>query len=631
MITLPHFLHILYTSMAHKNTKKITLSNNINLLTRIPISPMNAINTHFSAPKAQAVPHSKLPKSLWHKLRQSLYWRLNVKTDLTVASVFTHYAVLQRDMPIPIWGTTNPREFVEVSFGLQTVTTRADSKGNWKLYLEPMAANAEGQKLYIKTFFKMVTLHYVMVGEVWVCSGQSNMGWTIDLSADKEKHLAEANNPLIRMLPVPSARASKPQTSLPPCQWAESHPEHTQHWSAVGYHFAQELYNELQVPIGIIWSALGATKIQEWTSQEVNNHHAYEIPEEWNGNEPASLFNTMIAPLIPYAIRGVAWYQGEENHWGAGLYQTQQSAMIEDWRERWGQGSFPFVYVQLANFGKTHAEPWSAWAELQEAQLNSLSHPNTAMAVAIDVGESDDIHPRRKQPVGQRLAIAALGKFYQRREIYSGPLYREFKIEGDKIRIFFDHVGNGLKTTDGQELKWFEIAEKNPIPNKDAEFVAATAVIDHDTVLVSNPGITKPIAVRYAFNANPEGCNLCNSALLPASPFRTSLDWSTTLGNNPYRHITQKPVALHQRLTLSNKDRIQIELNGSWSKNNKTLALTSRYEILRKPKLGNLLGTPPNLTYVPHPHKKGTDHFIYRVCDNEGSSNAASVIIDIAH
>jgi sialate O-acetylesterase len=588
---------------------------------------LNKISTR--ATKIQAVPHLQLPKSLWHDLRQSFYWRFKVKTSLTVASVFTHYAVLQRDMPVPIWGTTNPREFVEVSFGSQTVTTRADRKGNWKLNLAPMPANSEGQKLYIKTFFKMIVLHYLVVGEVWVCSGQSNMGWTIDLSSDREKHLAEANNPLIRMLAVPSARASEPQTALPPCQWAESHPEHTQHWSAVGYHFAQELYNELQVPIGIIWSALGATKIQEWTSREVNQHHAYDIPEEWNSNEPSSLFNTMIAPLIPYAIRGAAWYQGEENHWGAGLYQTQQSAMIEDWRERWGQGSFPFIYVQLANFGKTHAEPWSAWAELQEAQLNSLSHPNTAMAVAIDVGESDDIHPRRKQPVGQRLGIAALGKFYKRREIYSGPVYREFKIEDDKIRIFFDHVGKGLQTTDGKELKWFEIAEKNPIPNINATYVAANAVIDGDTIVVSHPNITKPVAARYAFNANPEGCNLCNSELLPASPFRTLLDWSATLGNNPMRLITQKPVAIHQRLSLSNKNNIVIELNGSWSKNIKPLVL--RYEILKEPKLGKLIGTAPSLTYIPHPDTQGTDHFVYRVRDNEGSSNPASVIIDIAH
>jgi sialate O-acetylesterase len=582
-------------------------------------------STNTKLGKTEAVPHSKLPKSLWHDLRKSFYWRLKVKTSLTVASVFTHHAVLQRDMPVAIWGTTDPKEFVEVSFGEQTLSTRADSKGNWTLSLAPMAANAVGQKLYIKTFFKMITLHYVVVGEVWVCSGQSNMGWTIDLSSDKEKHLAEANNPLIRMLPIPSDRASEPQTALPPCKWAESHPDHTQHWSAVGYHFAQELYAELQVPIGIIWSALGATKIQEWTSQEVNHQHAYEIPEEWNDNEPSSLFNSMIAPLIPYAIRGVAWYQGEENHWGAGLYQTQQSAMIEDWRERWGQGSFPFIYVQLANFGKTHVEPWSAWAELQEAQLKSLSHPNTAMAVAIDVGEADDIHPRRKQPVGQRLGIAALGKFYKRREIYSGPLYCDFKVEGDKIRIFFDHVGKGLQTSDGQALKWFEIAELNPIPGKNAKFVPATAVIDGDTIVVSNPNISKPIATRYAFNANPEGCNLCNSEFLPASPFRTSLDWSATLGNNPKRPIQQLPVALHQRLSVAANNSLAVTLGTQWAKN-KTPE-NAVYEILEKPKFGTLTGTPPHLSYQAR--KPGLDKIVFRVKFDSLPSNIASILIDI--
>lgn len=578
-----------------------------------------------SASKNQAVPHSQLPTGLWHKVRQSLYWRFSVKTSLTIANVFSHYAVLQRDMPVTIWGTTDPREFVEVSFGAQTVATRADAKGNWKLSLAPMPANTEGQQLYIKTFFKMITLHYVVVGEVWVCSGQSNMGWTIDLSADREKHLAEANNTLIRMLPVPSARASEPQTALPSCQWAASHPEHVQHWSAVGYHFAQELYEELQVPIGIIWSALGATKIQEWTSQEINQHHAYEIPEEWNENEPSSLFNTMIAPLIPYAIRGVAWYQGEENHWGAGLYKTQQAAMIEDWRERWGQGSFPFIYVQLANFGKTHSEPWSAWAELQEAQLNSLSHPNTAMAVAIDVGEADDIHPRRKEPVGRRLGIAALGKFYKRREVYSGPLYREFKIEGDKIRVFFDHVGKGLQSTDGQELRWFEIAEKNPIAGKNARFVPATAVIEGDTILLSNPNISTPIAARYAFNGNPEGCNLCNSELLPASPFRTSIDWSATLGNNPKRPIQQLPVATHQRLSVTTDNTLAVHLDTQWVSNRTAKSVV--YEILEKPKFGKLSGTPPHLTYQPT--KKGVDKIVFKVKFNSLPSNTASIVIDI--
>jgi len=580
-----------------------------------------------NTPSQQAVPYIKLPKSLWQQLRQSLYWRLKIKTQLTIASVFTHYAVLQRDKPIPIWGTTDPWEYVEVSFGAQTITTRADRHGHWKLLLAPEPACADGRKLYIKTFFKMITLHHVLVGEVWVCSGQSNMGWTVELSADAAKHIAEANNTLIRMLPITATRASRPQTELPPCSWAESHPEHVQHWSAVGYHFAQELYEELQVPIGIIWSALGATKIQEWTSQPINNLHAYEIPEEWNENEPASLFNAMIAPLIPYAIRGVAWYQGEENHWGAGLYQTQQAAMIEDWRERWGQGSFPFVYVQLANFGKTHEQPWSAWAELQEAQLHALAHPNTAMAVAIDLGEANDIHPRRKEPVGRRLGIAALGKFYQKRGIYSGPLYREFRIEGDKIRIFFDHVGEGLKTTDGKALRWFEIAETNPIAGKNARFKPAQAIIEGDTIVVSHPEMGKPIAVRYAFNGNPEGCNLCNSAMLPASPFRTSKDWSATLGNNPKRPIKQLPVALHQQHTVATGDEVSIELLARLYDNH--LPQLAVYEIIEQPKHGILRGTPPKLTYTAKINASGRDKLTFRAKFDTLTSNPASIVFDI--
>ena len=551
----------------------------------------------------------------------------DTQQPLSVANVFSDNMVLQRDARIAIWGKAQPKTQIQITFNTQALLTSADKKGDWLVHLAPLSANSQGDTLRISDSLDIIQFINVVVGEVWICSGQSNMGWTLDLSEDAELHIQNATNPDIRFLAVPVFRSEQMETSIQPSQWASSHPHHARFWSAVGYHFAVKLQQELQLPIGIIWASLGATKIQEWTSKSINALHAYDIPEEWNNNASSNLFNGMIAPLIPYTIRGVAWYQGEENHWGAGLYHTQQAAMIEDWRERWGQGSFPFVYVQLANYGQTNSEPWSAWAELQEAQLQTLSHPNTAMAVAVDVGEANDIHPRRKQPVGERLAIAALGIAYQQLETYTGPLFKSFAVEGNKIRISFDHVGEGLETTDNQPLRWFEIAEKNPIAGKNARFHPAIAEIDGDTVLIHSETITNPIAARYAFNNNPEGCNLCNSTCLPASPFRTSNDWSATLGNNPKRPIKQVPVAIHKRINAVLGTPISVELQGHWCKN--TPSEARKFKLISKPKMGDLKGVAPNLIYHPHAEKTGTDRFTYRVSNQFSTSNLATIIIDV--
>ncbi len=562
---------------------------------------------------------------MWNRTVNSATSRAINHEQLTVASVFTDNMVLQREIPVVIWGRAGPGASVKVTFAGQEEATTTEEDGNWSLKLLPMEAISQGKTLMIESGTQQLSFTNVVVGEVWLCSGQSNMGWSLVDTADAFEHITKAVNSSIRFLTVPTVRSDKMETSLPTCNWLPSRPGHAKHWSAVAYHFATELYQELQVPIGIMWASLGATKIQEWTSQEINSIHSYDIEEEWNDNQPSSLFNGMIAPLIPYTIRGVAWYQGEENHWGAGVYRTQQAALIEDWRERWGQGSFPFVYVQLANYGKTNVDPWSAWAELQEAQLQSLTHPNTAMAVAIDLGEADDIHPRRKQPVGQRLAAAALGKVYGRRELFSGPLFREFKIEDDKLRLFFDHADGGLKTTDDKALRWFEIAEADPTNTNCAKYVPANAVIDGQTVVVGAAGITNPVAARYAFNSNPEGCNLCNSAMLPASPFRTSKDWSVTLGNDIYRPVKHVPVAIHQRITAMPLTNTAINLSVT---NQSGTSLN--WEIMDSPIYGTLSGEAPNLVYQCGSNSKSEDRFTFRVSDSMNSSNIASVVIDIS-
>jgi sialate O-acetylesterase len=544
--------------------------------------------------------------------------------ELTVASAFTNNMVLQRDIPIAIWGTAEPGASVDLRFAGQQAATTAAPDGTWSLKLAAMAANAEGQTLTVQSGSQEHSFGNVVVGEVWLCSGQSNMGWTLKDSADASEHIRNAVNPNIRFLPVPVVRSDRLETRLPACSWLPSHPDHAENWSAVAYHFATKLQEELQVPIGIIWASLGATKIQEWMSEQMNAIHAYDIPEEWNTNPSSSLFNGMIAPLIPFAIRGAAWYQGEENHWGAGVYQTQQAALIEDWRERWAQGSFPFVYVQLASFGKTNTDPWSAWAELQEAQLEALRHPNTAMVVAIDMGDAFDIHPPRKQPVGERLATAALGKVYKRRQLFSGPLFREFQREGDKLRLFFDHADDGLTTTDGGPLRWFEIADLGPAGAGLPKYMPASATIDGATVVVSAAGVVDPIAVRYAFNSNPEGCNLCNRAMLPASPFRTSKDWSVTLGNDPRRLVRHVPVAMHERVVMAPLGSLPICLNAS-SQAGRVLT----YEVVEGPTYGTLSGTAPSLIYQHRFVAKNQDRVTFRVSDGLHVSNVATVIVDV--
>lgn len=541
---------------------------------------------------------------------------------LRVASMFSDDMVLQRDRRVPIWGTAKPGSKVEVRFDRQLKSTKAGDDGHWRLHLDPMHASVHGRVLAIRCGAERRAFSNVAVGEVWLCSGQSNMGWTLTLSCDAERHIAAAVDRDVRFLTVPVTRADTPQAGFSATKWAPSHPEHAAHWSAVAFHFATALRRDLQVPIGIIWAALGATRIQEWTSREVNAIHDYPVPDEWNTNPASGLFNAMIAPLMPYAIRGVAWYQGEENQWGAGVYRTQLAAMIEDWRERWGQGSFPFLYVQLANFGGSRDRRWSAWAELQEAQRRTLDHPNTGMAVAIDVGDADDIHPPNKQPVGERLARLALGIVYGGDGLYSGPLFRDARREGDRVRLFFDHA-DGLRTSDGAPLRWFEIAEADPTGAGWPTYVPADAVIDGDTVVVSAAGIREPVSVRYAFAGNPAGCNLTNASMLPASPFRTSNTWSVTVGNDPRRPVEQVPVACHQRIRVAAGGSVALRLQVTHQPE-----ITPVVEIVDGPAMGTLEGDAPNLVYR-HCAGVGEDRFTFRARGPAGTGNVASIVIDV--
>jgi sialate O-acetylesterase len=499
--------------------------------------------------------------------------------------LFTDGAVIQQGQPVPVWGTASDGEKVTVEFGNQTLKTTA-TNGKWRVDLKPLKAGGKPMSMTI-TGENTVTVNNLLVGEVWVCSGQSNMEWPFARTATVKEETPKANFPEVRMFTVKKKIAIEPQAEAEG-SWVECSPQTVGRFSAVGYFFAREIYQKLNIPVGMIHTSWGGTPAQAWTSIEgfgndpelaeyvngakrnLENYPAAVaaypakmeefklVQQNWNEtvakpaqqamkawNEaaakakqdgqpippkpaplgkpptppappegtqghPTTLYNGMLAPVIPYAIKGAIWYQGESNASKARQYRTLFPAMIADWRAKWNQGDFPFFFVQIAPF---NGQP----PEIREAQFLTLSKvKNTAMAVTTDVGNATDIHPAQKEPVGQRLALAARALMYGEKVEYSGPLYKEMKTKGDKAAIAFDHIGSGLMAKDG-ELKGFTIA------GADGKFVPAKAEIKGNHVTVSAEGVTEPKAVRYGW-ANTPDVNLFNKEGLPASPFRTDVD-----------------------------------------------------------------------------------------------------------
>jgi sialate O-acetylesterase len=495
-----------------------------------------------------------------------------VFADVRLPALIGDSMVLQRGEKVTIWGWADPGEEVTVGSSWLDMkwSVTAGKKGEWSF---EMASPKTGGP-YKMTFSGKndIEIGNIMSGEVWVCSGQSNMAWQVRSSNNAQEEIAAADYPNIRLFTVARKVAQKP---LDDCQgsWSQCSPETVPSFSAVGYFFGRKLHKELDVPIGLIHTSWGGTPAEAWTRIEflkddpafepILKRHAERIAnlpqakkeydkklEDWKkaaeeakaeGNKPprrpraplgpdhphspAGLYNGMIAPLIPYGIQGAIWYQGESNASRAYQYCKLFPTMIKNWRKDWGQGDFPFLFVQLANFRQVSDEPVeSDWAELREAQTMTLSLPNTGMATIIDIGEADDIHPRNKQDVGRRLALWALAETYDQDVVYSGPLYESMKIEDGKIRVRFDHVGSGLVARGGGELKGFAVA------GPDRDFVWADAEIDGNTVVVCSERVENPVAVRYAWADNPV-CNLYNKEGLPASPFRTD-DWpGVTIGS----------------------------------------------------------------------------------------------------
>jgi len=624
-----------------------------------------------------------------------------VVADVRLHKIFSDHMVLQRGIEVKVWGGADQDEKVTVSFNKQTVSTKAGKKGIWEVTLAPMTAGGPYEMEI--TGKNSLSLKDIVIGDVWICSGQSNMQWPVNRVQNAEDEIAAADHPDIRLFTVKRTISAAPREELSEGEWQICSPASVPEFSAVGYFFGRSLEEELKVPVGLISSNWGGTVCETWASRETIENFSefadklaelektdveklYEerdqmrkewkekidandlgmkekwflstsvpadwqkmmLPQRWedaglkdldgvvwfmnevvltpeqaaqsiflhlgpvdnsdltyiNGtlvgsvegraneirdylvapqvlkpgknvisvrvtdyggtggiwgkpeelyyqtgknknislagqwayriglNElpklelvgpnsyPTLLFNAMINPIIRFGIKGAIWYQGESNAGRAYQYRALFPAMITDWRKHWAQGDFPFLYVQLANFMQPKDEPTeSAWAELREAQLMTLSLPNTGMAVIIDIGEADDIHPRNKQDVGYRLARHALKTAYQEDIVCSGPLYQSFKIEDDKIRVSFSNTGSGLVAKDRYGyLKGFAIA------GKDQKFVWARAWIEDNTVVVYNKTIKHPQAVRYAWADNPVDANLYNKEDMPASPFRTD-DW----------------------------------------------------------------------------------------------------------
>jgi sialate O-acetylesterase len=475
------------------------------------------------------------------------------------SALFSDHMVLERGIPVPVWGTADPGETVKVSFAGQTQTATAAQDGQWMVRLGKLQAGGpfemqiEGRNA--------IVIHDVLVGEVWLAAGQSNMAFTVSKKAafyagmlDEEKEIAAANYPQIRMFTQGTVKALAPQPNALG-SWQVCSPQTVGAFSAIGYVFARELEQRLHVPVGIVTVAFGASTAESWLPREalaadpqlkpmLDRLDALEAfykahprsaagdappaPEPLNArptppesllrdpaedqHQPTVMFNGMLHPVIPYAIRGVLWYQGESITGGAAgveLYPHVMETLVKTWRALWGEGDFPFYAVQLAALDNVSNNP-----VVREQQARILALPNTGLAVTIDVGDPDNVHPKDKEPVGKRLALIALAQAYGEKVEYSGPVYAGMKMDGGSIRIHFSKVGGSL-VAKGGPLSGFEIA------GADRHFVAAHAGIEGDAVVVRSDLVPAPVAVRFAWADYPAGVNLYNSAGLPAAPFRT--------------------------------------------------------------------------------------------------------------
>jgi sialate O-acetylesterase len=461
--------------------------------------------------------------------------------DLRLPKIFGDHMVVQRGVPIPVWGWAAPGEKIVVNLGGAVAAGTADKDGRWMAKVPPIKQPG-GPFDMVVGGRSAVTFKDVLVGDVWVCGGQSNMEWGVG-GCNAPGDIQGAKFPLIRCIKVQKKPAAAPEKDITG-SWQVCSPATVAGFTAVGYFFARTVHEETRVPIGLIDSNWGGTAIEPWIVpdglklvNELSSSRAEADKQaaEWAEGKPHTwsvLYNGMIAPVVPYGVKGALWYQGESNGGEGDSYFHKMRALIGGWRQVWGLGDFPFYFVQLANFQQASENPagGDGWAKIRMAQAKSLQIPNTGMAVTTDIGEAGDIHPKNKQDVGRRLALWALAKDYGKKTlVYSGPLYKDMRVEDNRIRVLFDCTGSGLMVgkkeglaptveAKGERLQRFAIAGANK------QWSWANAQIDGKTVVVWSEKVPRPVAIRYAFSMNPQGANLYNKEGLPASPFRTD-DW----------------------------------------------------------------------------------------------------------
>jgi len=474
-------------------------------------------------------------------------------------SVFGDHMVLQRAQPIPVWGTAAPGEMVTIRLGHESHKTMTDSHGSWRVRLSAREATETPLQMVVEGE-NVISFDDILIGEVWLCSGQSNMHWPLKLAVEGPALAASAKSPNMRILnlrgnPYTNGREFTDQElqKLTPEKyltgaWARATPDNLPDFSAVAFFFGRELQEKLNVPIGLIHNAIGGTPTESWVSPDslrTNQRLKPLLEKNWFQQElvhsfcrdraalnlrrlksglnekdvsiehpykPGFMYRSGIASIAPFAIRGAIWYQGESNAHNPSLHQELFKTLVADWRRAWAQGDFPFYFVQLPNFEKAQG-----WPEFRESQRRGLAIPNTAMAVTIDQGDPADVHPPEKREVGHRLALIARALSYGENVEYSGPTLKSIHKENKRLRLKFLHVQGGLTTLDKTAFQGFEIS------GKDRVFIPALSRIEGDEIVLEHPDVENPFGVRYGFAQNPH-CNMANQSNLPASPFVEFLD-----------------------------------------------------------------------------------------------------------
>ena len=466
----------------------------------------------------------------------------SLSAEVILPKVIGHNMVLQRLKTVPIWGTASPGEKITVSFGAQRKETIASDSGKWVVKLNPMEASELPREMIISGT-NTIKLKNILVGEVWLCSGQSNMEYamrknskiqgTVKGKKPLEDDLLTANNPNIRIFLVKRKYMSPDSTHN---GWDQASGTALKDFSAVGYFYAKEMYQKLHIPIGMISSAVPGSRIEPWIeakrleiSPKMKDGKVLESLTS-DGGDPGKFYNTMIEPLIPFSIRGFLWYQGESNCFlNENIrYAYKFKTLIESWRSDWGNLNMPFYFVQIAPYNYSSSKdvrPHSPenLPEMWEAQSLALTLPNTGMITITDLVDSIvDLHPAYKWEVGRRLSLVALNKTYGFTEIISsGPTFKGMKITKNKIEVTFTNTGSGLISRNGKPLDWFTIA------GADGKFVPAKAEIIGDKVIVSSPEVKSPVAIRFAWNEAAQS-NFINKEGLPAVPFRSNNPWVKT-------------------------------------------------------------------------------------------------------